>query len=131
MSVPPTSSPKALRDHEARLQRQALDWIEVVKPTRGDILVLRVPNEKFIHPGTKREDATEAQIATMEACHAVLRTVIESLAAVGVQAGGAAILAEEMTLEDLPPPWEKHPDAEQASIPVARSKILLPPGTKI
>jgi hypothetical protein len=36
-----------------------------------------------------------------------------------------------MKLEDLPPPWEKHPDTETHAIEVPRSRILLPPGTKI
>jgi hypothetical protein len=119
------------REHEARLQRQILDWVEVVKPVRGDILVLRVPDEKFIHPGTKREDVTEEQEVTMQVCHQVLGTLIQSVQQAGVLPGGAAILAESMKLEDLPPPWEKHPDTETHAIEVPRSRILLPPGTKI
>lgn len=136
--VPGTISPKNAadrmrekREHEAALQRQMLDWITVVKPQRGDILVMRVPAEKFIHPGTKVEDTTEDQRATMEACHKVLGEVLQNVGQSGILLGGAAILADEMKLEDLPPPWEKHPDAEEAAIPVARSRILLPPGTKI
>jgi hypothetical protein len=36
-----------------------------------------------------------------------------------------------MSLEDLPPPWEKHPDAEQPAVEVPKGRIFLPPGTKI
>jgi len=35
-------------EHEAKLQRQILDWITVVQPKRGDVLVVRVPDEHFI-----------------------------------------------------------------------------------
>jgi len=119
------------REHEAKMQRQVLDWIQVVQPKRGDILVLRVPDEKFIHPGTDPEDVTEEQQALMATCHQVLGTLIDNVQRSGVLPGGAAILADSMTLEDLPPPWEKHPDSVEPTIPVARSRILLPPGTKI
>ena len=119
------------REHEAKMQRQILDWIQVVQPKRGDILVMRVPDERFVHPGTPREDVTDEQKSLMETCHGVLGTLIQSVGQGGILLGGAAIIAESMTLEDLPPPWEKHPDAEEPTIPVARSRILLPPGTKI
>lgn len=111
--------------HQAKLQRQALDWLEVVKPKRGEILVLRVPDDKFVYPGTKAEDVTPEQDATMRACHEVLGIVIQSALAAGVKPGGAAILGESMSLESLPPP------PAPPSIPVARPKILLPPGTKV
>lgn len=119
------------RDHESKLQRQILDWIETVQPKRGDILVLRVPDEQFVHPGTKPEDVTDEQKSVMETCHQVLGTLLQNMQMCGILAGGAAIIGDSMSLEDLPPPWEKHPDAEEPTIPVARSRILLPPGTKI
>lgn len=119
-----TAPAKAKRDHEALLQRQALDWIEVATIPPGAILVMRVPNEKFIHPGTKREDVTEEQMATMQACHDVLGILIQSLGVAGVRVGGAAILAADMKLEDLPPP-----NAQKIHLP--RPGIILPPGTKV
>jgi hypothetical protein len=114
---------KAAREHEMKLQRQMLDWIEVVRPQRGDILVMRVPDEQFIHPGTPRADVSEEQEATMETCHRVISEVIENVSRVGIQLGGAAIMAESMRLEDLPPP--------QPPIPVVKPRILLPPGTQV
>jgi hypothetical protein len=119
------------REHEAKLQRQILDWIEVVRPARGDILVLRVPNEKFVHPGTAPEDITDEQRSTMESCHQVLGVLLQNIQQCGILPGGAAIIAESMKLEDLPPPWERHPDAREETIQTVRSRILLPPGTKI
>lgn len=119
------------QQHEAKMQRQVLDWIQVVQPKRGDILVLRVPDDQFVKPGTAPEDVTDEQKALMQTCHDVLGVLIEQVQRAGVLPGGAAILAESMKLEDLPPPWERHPDAHEPSIPVARAGIVLPPGTKV
>jgi hypothetical protein len=127
MDAVKASAAEKKREHEAKLQRQILDWIEVVKPERGNILVLRVPEDKFIHPGQKLDDTTAEQRATMEAVHQVLRVVIDDLARSGVRMGGAAVLSETMKLEDLPPP----PPEVREQIQQARSRILLPPGTKI
>ncbi len=128
MSAPESkrSARQAKAEHEAKLQRQILDWIEVQQPKDGNVLVLRVPDDRFIQPGTKAEDITDEQRATMEACHQVLRTVLTDLGRAGVRMGGAAILAESMKLEDLPPPPQM-----QGRIHAARSPILLPPGTKV
>jgi hypothetical protein len=115
--------------HEAAMQRQVLDWVEVVRPERGDILCLRVPNQFFVYPGTDLESITDEQRSMMETCHSVLGTLIEAVARTGIQPGGAAVIGEDMTLENLPPPWEKHPDAKpKVEVP---SRLLLPPGTKI
>lgn len=120
------------RAHQLELTKLVLDWITVVSPKRGDILALTVPQEYFVYPGTAPEDVTDAQKDMMETAHRVLGTVIEGVRSVGVLMGGAAILGEGMTLADLPPPWEKHPDAKDPSeIAVPKSRILLPPGTKI
>jgi hypothetical protein len=112
------------REHEAKLQRQILDWISVVKPQRGHILVLRVPDDKFIHPGTAPEDMTDEQKATMQACHDVMTTLVQNLQVIGTHIGGACILAESMRLEDLPLP-------NQSPIVTPTPGIILPPGTKI
>jgi len=117
----------AEREHEAKLQRQILDWIEVVKPERGHILVMRVPDDRFIWPGTPIEDASAAQMQTMQACHKVLAILIDDLNRSGTRMGGAAVIADGMKLEDLPPP----PPEIREQIAQARSRILLPPGTKI
>jgi len=122
---------KAQHAHEARLQRQVLDWVQVVQPKRGDILCLRVPDEFFVYPGTDPEDITDEQRSMMETCHQVLGTLMQGVGMSGVQLGGAAIIGEQMSLEDLPPPWEKHPDAREDGLAVAKSKLLLPPGTRL
>jgi hypothetical protein len=64
-----------------------LDWIEVVRPQRGDILVMRVPDDKFVHPGTAREDITDEQHETMTTCHRVIGEVINNVARMGIQLG--------------------------------------------
>ncbi len=121
------------RQHEAEMTRMILDWITVTRPKRGDVIVLTVPKESFVWPGTAAEDVTEEQSAMMEACHKVLGELLEAVHRSGVLPGGAAILGEGMTLSDLPPPWEKHPDAREPSehLVVPGKSILLPPGTKI
>lgn len=122
------------RAHETGAdQVLVLDWITTVSPKRGDILVLTVPQEFFVYPGTQPEDISAGQQEMMETAHRVLGQLIEGVRSVGVIVGGAAILGEGMTLADLPPPWEKHPDAKDPSekLAVARSRIVLPPGTKI
>lgn len=114
------------QEHEAKLQRQILDWITVVSPKRGDILVIRVPVEKFsMHP----ESATPEQRETMMAAHQMMGVLVESVRANGIALGGAAIISDEMTLEDLPPPWAKPGD--DSPVAVARTRIHLPPGTKL
>jgi len=110
-------------EHEAKLQRQILDWITVVQPKRGDVLVVRVPDEHFIYPGTAMEDVSSGQRETMEACHKLMGLLVASIQNAGIPIGGAAIMAEGMTLESLPPP--------EPPIPVVSPRILLPPGTKV
>lgn len=128
LPIRPPGVPKTLKNEDAKLQRRVLDWIETVKPVAGDILVLRVPSELWVKPGTAAEDVTPEQESTMREAHHVLGTVLANVRNNGIQLAGAAILSEDMTLEDLPPPpgWAKQP-----TIQVPQSRILLPPGTKI
>lgn len=119
------------RAHEAKLQRQILDWIEIVRPKSGNVLVLRVPDDKFIWPGTAEEDTTEEQREVMQACQQVLSVIGKGLAQTGTQIAGGAVLTESMKLEDLPPPWEQHPEMVGPGVVVPKKQILLPPGTKV
>lgn len=115
------------QEHEAKLQRQILDWIEVKKPQRGNVLVMRVPDEKFAPPGTPLEDIPAETKDLMAFCHSVLRALLSDLGRAGVLMGGAAVLSESMSIEDIPPP----PPEVREQIAVAQSRIVLPPGTKI
>jgi hypothetical protein len=117
------------RAHEERMTKMILDWVATVTPKRGDIVVLTVPTEYFVWPGTDPEDVTEEQSEMMETCHKVLGTLLQGVMQQGILPGGAAILGEGMSLSDLPPPWEKHPDA-RSPIAIPNSRIVLPPGTK-
>ena len=123
---------QAEREHELAMTKMLLDRLAVVTPKRGDILTMTVPAEHFIYPGTKPEDMTEEQKVWMEQCHTVLQTLISDLTKQGILLGGAAILGEGMTLADLPPPWEKHPDAREPleKLLTPGKRIYLPPGTK-
>ena len=121
------------REHELAMTKLLLDRTTTLTATRGDIVVLTVPRELFVYPGTKPEDVTEAQSQMMEAAHSVLRTICDGLIRQGILPGGAAILGEGMTLTDIPPPWEKHPDAieEPSKIVKPGTRLYLPPGAKI
>jgi len=121
MDAVKASASERKREHEAKLQRQILDWIEVHQVKPDSILVLRVPEDKFIYPGA--EEWTPEQEQVMRACHQVITTLVGEITK-RVRLGGAAILSESMKLEDLPPPVTP-------SIPVARSQIVLPPGTVV
>jgi hypothetical protein len=123
---------QAEREHELAMTKMLLDRLATVTPKRGDIITLTVPAEHFIYPGTKLEDTTEEQRAWMEQCHTVLQAIIDGVMKQGILPGGAAILGEGMTLSDLPPPWEKHPDARAPAekIVTPGKRIFLPPGTK-
>lgn len=122
---------KAKADHEAKLQRQILDWIEVAQPKPGNVLVLRVPDDKFIWPGTPEEETTEEQREIMQACQQVLGVIGRGLSMTGTPIAGGAVIAESMKLEDLPAPWEQHPEMVPPGVVVAKKQILLPPGTKV
>lgn len=122
---------KAKADHEAKLQRQILDWIEVAQPKPGSVLVLRVPDDKFIWPGTPEEETTEENREIMLACQQLLSVIGRGLTQTGVPIAGAAVLAESMKLEDLPPPWKQHPEMVKPGVVVPKKQILLPPGTKV
>jgi len=123
---------QAEREHELAMTKMLLDRLATVTPKRGDIITMTVPAEHFIYPGTKPEDMTEEQKVWMEQCHTVLQTVLDNLMKQGILPGGAAILGEGMRLENLPPPWEKHPDAREPTekIVTPGKRIYLPPGTK-
>lgn len=119
MSVPPTTMQTA----EAKLQRQMLDWMEVYSPKAGDILVVRMPEDRFIYPGTPPEEIPDEKIQVMNALRSLIEAMLQNLKAQGIEMAGACILADGMRLEDLPPP------AQQVHRPDTR--ILLPPGTKL
>lgn len=121
----------AEREHELAITKLILDRVATLTAKRGDIIVLTVPADKFIYPGTKPEDMDDERKAWMEQCHAVLNTLCNNLVQQGILPGGACILGEGMTLKDLPPPWEKHPDSEESKIERPGSRLLLPPGTRI
>ncbi len=113
---------KAKADHEAKLQRQILDWIEVAQPKPGSVLVLRVPDDKFIWPGTPEEETTEENREIMLACQQLLSVIGRGLTQTGVPIAGAAVLAESMKLEDLPAPWEQHPEMVKPGVVVAKKQ---------
>ncbi len=123
----------AEREHEVELTKLVLSWLGTTTPKRGDILVLTVPAEYFPMPGTPQEEITPEQMAMMEHAHTVFRTCLQQVERAGILLGGACLIGEGMRLEDMPPPWEKHPDAQAASerIVTPGKRILLPPGTKI
>lgn len=119
------SAAERKQEHEAKMQRQILDWIEVVRPERGNVLVMRVPDDQFPPLGTRPEDLTDEQRELMETCHKVLMEVIRGLAQDGRPMAGAAIMGESMRLEAQPaPPRPGEPVRSPAG-------LVLPPGTRI
>jgi hypothetical protein len=111
--------------HEAKLQRQMLDWIEVVKPQRGNILVLRLPEDRFLTPGTPPEEATPEKVGSMNAGMRMLQTLADNLDTLGVRVAGAVILGEGMTLEAMMPPPAPGQETRR------QSGLVLPPGTRV
>jgi hypothetical protein len=82
-----------------------------------------MPEDQFIYPGTAPEDIPPEKIAVMNALRSLVEALLQNLKATGIEMAGAAIIADGMKLEDLPPPTQQvvRPD----------TRILLPPGTKL
>ena len=107
------------------MTRQILSWISVVQPQTGNVLVVRVPDDVYVAPGTPDEQVTDEQKAVYEQIRVIFKTLVEGLQANGIQPAGGVVITEKMTLEDVAPPPRPGQEMRRPS------GLVLPPGTRV